>query len=260
MASSGQAKLFVPDSEPWDIWVAFDAGNASTIAHTEWQLLLDSYLVTDTTDGIYRFDYGAVTAADRARLQAYLDAMAATNPRSYPRAEQQAYWINLYNAVTIAVVLDNYPVKTIRTINGGLLNTGPWDTELIEVAGVPLTLNDIEHRILRPIWRDPRIHYAVNCASLGCPNLAAQAYTAANVDSLLDAGARAYINHPRGVSVSGERITASSIYDWYDTDFGGSETGLIQHWLEYAEPRLQAKLEGFAGKIRYDYDWSLNAP
>jgi len=229
LAIPGHTKLFETDIEPWDIWVPFDADNTGTIAHTEWQSLLDTYLVTDTVDGIYRFDYGAVTVADRARLQAYLDELAGIDPRNYPRAEQQAYWINLYNALTVSLVIDKYPVKSIRKIYGGLLNTGPWDTQLIEVAGVPLTLNDIEHRILRPIWRDPRIHYAVNCASLGCPNLAAEAYTAANTEQLLEQGAHDFINSSRGVAVIDNRITASSIYKWYDTDFGDGEAGHQQN-------------------------------
>jgi hypothetical protein len=260
LATTGHAKLFVPDIEPWDIWVPFDASNQQTIAHGEWQALLDTYLVTDTADGIYRFDYAGVSAKDQERLQAYINTLAHIDPQDYPRDEQLAYWINLYNALTVAVVLEHYPVKSIRKIYGGILNTGPWDTPLIEVAGVPLTLNDIEHRILRPIWRDPRIHYAVNCASLGCPNLAAQAYNAANAEQLLDAGARDFINSPHGVAFKNNRIEASSIYNWYDTDFGNGESGLLQHWLEYANPELAAQLEGFDGRISYDYDWSLNEP
>jgi len=248
----------VPDSELWEFWTPSDANNTSIILHSEWQALLDIYLITDTGDSIYRFDYAAVTRGDRERLRSYLAELASIDPRDFARIEQKAYWINLYNALTVEVVLANYPVKSIRKIDGGLFGTGPWNTQQIEVAGKQLTLNDIEHRILRPIWGDPRIHYAVNCASLGCPNLAAQVYTRENTEELLNAGASAYINHPRGVTVKDNRITASSIYNWYDIDFGASEQGLIQHWLQYAEPALAAQLESFAGKFRYSYDWALN--
>jgi hypothetical protein len=164
----------------------------------------------------------------------------------------------MYNALTVKVVLEHYPVKSIRKIYGGLFDTGPWNEPLIEVAGVALTLNDIEHRILRPIWRDPRIHYAVNCASLGCPNLAARVYSSANIEELLDAGARAFVNHPRGVDASGRRLTLSSIYDWYGTDFGATRDERLQHLRQYAEPELAAKLGAYEGRIRYDYDWRLN--
>jgi len=260
VVTSGQAKLFVPDLEPWDIWAVSDENNTDRIDHSEWQSILDTYLLSDTADGINRFRYAAVSETHRRRLQDYLDGLARIDPRIYPLAEQRAYWINLYNALTIQLVLAHYPVKSIRKIFGGILASGPWDEKLIEVTGIPLSLNDIEHRILRPIWRDPRIHYAVNCASLGCPNLATRAFTAANSEHLLDAGARAYINHPRGVSIHKDRLTASSIYDWYDTDFGDSMEGLRQHWLLYATPELKKQLGDYQGKIRYDYDWKLNRP
>ena len=259
-AATAEAKLFVPDNEPWDVWTPSNEDAPDRITHDQWQSLLGTYLSTDSDDGVYRFDYGAVTESDQQRLHAYLDKLAAIDPRDYRRSEQLPYWINLYNALTVAVVIEHYPVKSIRKIHGGLLGTGPWKKKLIEVTGVKLSLNDIEHRILRPIWRDPRIHYAVNCASIGCPNLAADAYTAENVNELLDAGARAYINHPRGVTVAKGRIVASSIFDWYDTDFGGTHAGLLEHWLEYANPELASKLQGFDGKFSFDYDWDLNEP
>ena len=257
-ATVGQATTFVTDIEPWGLWTASTESVTDAIAHEQWQALLDAYLRTDTADGIYRFDYGAVSKSDRQRLQAYLGSLTAIDPRNYPRSQQLPYWINLYNALTVAVVLEHYPVSSIRKIYGGLFNTGPWDETLIEVAGVGLSLNDIEHRILRPIWRDPRIHYAVNCASLSCPNLAADAYTASNVERLLDEGARAYINHPRGVAVAADRIVASSIYDWYQGDFGGSESALVTHWLAFAEQELAAALQAVDGRFSYQYDWNLN--
>ena len=128
------------------------------------------------------------------------------------------------------------------------------------MAEESLSLNDIEHRILRPIYGDPRIHYAVNCASLGCPNLAGLAYTATNTESLLEAGARAYINHPRGVELANGRLRLSSIYKWFKVDFGGTDERLLVHLRKYAEPELARQLAAYDGRIRYDYDWDLNAP
>jgi len=252
--------LFAPDSELWAIWNVADESSTATIDHGDWQQVLDAYLVTAGTDGINRFDYANITDGDRARLKRYIEQLAMTDPRTYPRAEQRAYWINLYNAVTVEVVLQYYPVKSIRDIGRGLLSSGPWKKQWVEVAGQPLTLNDIEHRILRPIWRDPRTHYAVNCASLGCPNLAARAYTAADIDSLLDEAARAYINHPRGVAFENGRLTLSSIYKWFDVDFGESDVAVLEHLAKYAEPELAGRLAGYGGRIRYDYDWRLNKP
>ena len=259
-STSGASKLFVPKLEPWDTWVAADESNTATIAHTDWQELLDSYLLTGTADGINLFDYRQVSDADRKRLQAYLARLADIDPREYARAEQLAYWINLYNALTVEVVLEHYPVRSIRKIYGGLLGTGPWNEPLIEVAGQPLTLNDIEHRILRPIWRDPRIHFVVNCASLGCPDLAAEAYTAANTEALMTAGAQAFINHPRGASFREGRLYMSSIFDWYDSDFGATQEERLDYLAGFARAELADRLRGYDGRIRYDYDWNLNAP
>jgi hypothetical protein len=261
ISATAAAKLFVPDLEPWDEWVVADASSTASIDHSLWQQILNLYLLTKTADGINRFDYAAVTAADRSRLQSYINEMAALDPRDYNRQQQKPYWINLYNALTVDVVLENYPVKSIRRINGGLLGTGPWNQQVITVAGIELSLNDIEHRILRPIWRDPRIHFAVNCASLGCPNLAADAYTFENLEALLEQGAHDYINHPRGVMFSDKGVLIlSSLFNWYDIDFGATREERLQYLAGYAEPELVAQMNNYSGKIKYAYDWKLNQP
>lgn len=250
----------VPKPDLWPVWQASDEDNAATIFHGDWQTLLDRYLDSDDPSGVWRFDYANVSAADRALLDNYLSALQALDPRTYSRAEQFAYWVNLYNARTVALILEYYPVRSIRKIEGGLFDLGPWNEPLLNIAGMTLTLNDIEHRILRPQWQDPRIHYAVNCASIGCPNLAPQAFTGANSEALLEAGARAFVNHPRGAGFERDRLILSSIYKWFRVDFGDSEAGVIAHLAQYAEPELKRRLTEHDGRIRYDYDWNLNAP
>ena len=258
---AGVAKA-APGSELLSTWEASVETNAAVIDHSAWQSILDTYL-TSHPSGINRFDYAALkaNAEDAARLADYLTSLQELDPRHYSRQEQQAYWINFYNALTVRVVADAYPVDSIRDIYQGWLPLGPWDDVHAEVAGMPLTLNNIEHGILRPIWRDPRIHYAVNCASHGCPNLSPTVYTAANTEALLEAGARAYINHPRGVSfVDDDFLLISSIYEWYVEDFGGTEKTVIDHLMQYAEEALAARLKTFSGSIDYEYDWNLNTP
>ena len=110
---------------------------------------------------------------------------------------------------------------------------------------------------MRPIWQDPRIHYAVNCASMGCPNLQPEAFTSANADELLDRGAREYAGHPRGADLSGGRLTLSSIYEWFSEDFGG-EAGAVEHIASFVRPAVARDLRAHTGRIRYGYDWSLN--
>ena len=244
-------------------WNVSDEANTALIDHGPWQALLAAYLAPHPS-GVNRFDYAALKGddADVARLNDYLDGLQALDPRTYARAEQHAYWINFYNALTVKVVTDAYPVDTIKSIHEGWLPlTGPWGDVHASVAGQDLTLDNIEHGILRPIWPDARIHYAVNCASIGCPNLATEVYTAANMERLLDAGAREYVNHPRGVDIVDEDfMVISSIYDWWILDFGNSDEGVLEHLVKYADDELAAKLKDFAGAIDYEYDWDLNQP
>jgi hypothetical protein len=249
-----------PDASPLAFWKP-RAGVCQTPAADDWNTLLKRYL-RPVPKGVNRFDYATLEASAPAQKQlaGWLAHMTVADVRGCAKPVQMAYWINLYNALTVKVVLDHYPVKSITKIHDGPLGFGPWDDPAATVLGQNLTLNDIEHRILRPYFKDPRIHYAVNCASLSCPNLAAEAYTAANLDSLLDAGARAYVNHPRGVAFDGADLRVSSIYHWYREDFGGSDAALIRHWMQYAQPALKAKLADFMGDIDHDYDWNLNQP
>ena len=179
---------------------------------------------------------------------------------NYNRAEQKAYWINLYNAATVDVIVARFPLKSIRDINisPGLLARGPWGAKLFSVEGERLSLDDIEHRILRPIWKDNRVHYALNCASLGCPNLQPEAFTADNTETLLERGALDFINHPRGVAIQKGRLQVSSIYVWFQEDFGGDAEGLMEHWQKYANPPARRCAGKIQRRLAHDYDWRLN--
>ena len=233
----------------------FNEASDVTIDHSAWDRFLSTYVST-TSDNRTIVNYAGVTEADRSSLQNYLESLQAVQVDGLNRAESYAYWVNLYNAVTVEVILDNYPLKSIRRLGFGL---GPWNRKLATVQGEKLSLNNIEHDILRVFWSDPRTHYAVNCASFGCPNLATTAFTAENTEQLLDQGARDYINHPRGTSVDDRgRVTASSIYKWYQVDFGDSEEGVLSHMRQYADDDLKSALEGKTDIRKFDYDWALN--
>jgi hypothetical protein len=237
-------------------------GSTKTVDHTAWTKLLQAY-VKPGTDGINRVDYARWKKNAQPALKTYLAMLQSEDPTSLDRAEQFAFWANLYNAKTIDIVLDAYPVKSIKDINlGGSLLTlvtgGPWKAKVLKVRGQDLSLDDIEHGILRPVMKDPRVHYSVNCASLGCPNLMTEAFTGDRLDAQLDAGARAYVNHPRGITVKDGKIEASSIYSWFQEDFGGNATGVLDHARKYANPELRAKLNGATTISEYDYDWRLN--
>lgn len=222
----------------------------------EWDELLDKYI--ETVDGVNLFNYGLVNSDDKAALDNYVEYLQGVTATKLNEKEQFAYWVNFYNALTVQIILNHYPVESITEISYGLLTYGPWKQELVEVEGLELSLDDIEHKILRPIFNDNRIHYAVNCASIGCPNLQTEAFKVANLDMLLDQGAKQYINHPRGVSVVNGELQLSSIFDWYAEDFGNNDAEIISHLLKFSDPPLKEKLSGLSEIESYHYDWALN--
>ena len=244
--------------EAWDIWEKHNPENTASIDHSKWDGILKKYISTDET-GLNLFAYGDVSEDDNALLKSYIEDMSKISISDHSRPVQFAYWVNMYNALTVTVILDNYPVESIRDIDtSGLFKNGPWGAELVQVEGETLTLDDIEHRILRPIWKDPRIHYAVNCASVGCPNLNKNAFTAANLEPMLEDGARQYINSERGFFVEDGDLIVSSIYKWFAYDFNNSEEGILNHLKKYANAEKLKELENINEIADTDYDWYLN--
>jgi hypothetical protein len=233
-------------------WQKHGPEASATVDHGAWARFLARYLVVDDA-GVHRLRYAAVSGADRRALADYLDALAATTVTELGRDGQLAFWLNLYNALTVAAVLEAYPVDSIRAVDD------VWWADRVTVEGRSLSLDDIEHGIVRPVFADPRIHYAVNCAAVGCPNLAAEPYRGDGLDAQLDAAARAYVNDPRGVRIGvGGAVTLSRIYNWFQEDFGGSEAAVLKHLRRYAEPDLAADLAAADGIASYVYDWALN--
>ncbi len=219
---------------------------------------LDRYLVTDTPDRIHRLRYGAVTPEDRGALEAWVAAQAQQGPGGLARDAQFAYWANLYNALTVVRVLRDYPVTSILDLKRWPWNFGPWDEDLITVQGVALSLNAIEHRILRPLFNEPRVHFALNCASLGCPNLLPQPFTGENLEAALQGALEAYLAHPRGIALEGEVLTLSSLFDWYRDDFPEGQDGLLAYLAAAAPEALGPSLRAYDGPIAFRYDWALN--
>jgi len=256
-----------PEAELWERWARFDDRSTARIDHSDWDAFLKRNVavhadghVDGHVDGINRVNYAGLSAADRALLKSYLERLTRVTISTHNRPEQFAYWVNLYNALTVQVILDHYPVQSILDIDisPGIFSAGPWGAKLVQVEGEELSLDDIEHRILRPIWQDPRIHYVVNCASIGCPNLSRTAFTTANTEAQLKRSAKEYINHPRGVAVTDGNVVASRIYEWYGSDFGKDEADIIAHFRRYAEAPLQAALVGKTDIDEYEYNWDLN--
>jgi hypothetical protein len=249
-----------PKAELWARWQKHDPASMLQIDHGAWDKFLKQTLIAPHPSGINRVRYENVSPDDQRLLQDYLRSLQAVAISRYNRNEQKAYWINLYNALTVHLIVSRYPVASIRDINisPGFFVRGPWGAKLATVEAEKLSLDDIEHRILRPIWRDHRVHYAVNCASLGCPNLQSVAYTGDNTEALLEKGAREFVNHARGVSIKNGKLQVSSIYIWFQEDFGPDAEALMEHWQKYASPVLANALEKYRGPLTHDYDWRLN--
>lgn len=247
-----------PQAELWPRWEAHDPSSSQTVDHSAFDAFLDEYLVTDHPSGVNRVDYAGVSDTDHRALQRYVDGLQDVQVSALNRDEQLAYWLNLYNAATVDLILDNYPVDSIRDLGEGVFSNGPWDDDLLVVEGEDLTLNDVEHRIIRPIWQDERIHYVVNCASIGCPDLQPVALTADNWEGVFEDAAIQYITHPRGVRFDRGRLVLSSIYDWYVADFGGDLAGVKDHVSNYLDAETAKRLLAHDGRVRYEYDWSLN--
>ena len=219
--------------------------------NTDFNLFLKKYVVEQ--NGIHLVKYAAVTDADKASLKAYVAKLSESGAPQGSKEEIMAYWFNLYNAETVNLILDNYPITSIRKIRS------PWKKKRLTVAGQSMSLNNIEHDTVRAKYDDPRVHYAFNCASIGCPNLKTSAWEAATLDADLDQAAKDYVASQRGVSVSDTgKVTVSKIYKWYKEDFGNNDRGILSHVEKYASPEKKAALKA-RGKIdKSDYDWSLN--
>ena len=235
-------------------WLSF--GDQTDVDHSEWTRLIGKWR-RKGPDGVARLDYGSAVEL-LYKVGDYVGRLAKMEPTKLSRDAAFAYWANLYNATTVMLVLADYPVKSIKHVRGGLFSLGPWGEKVHRIEGRKLSLDDIEHGILRPIWRDPRVHYAVNCASIGCPNLPAAAWTAATLDADLDKAAREFVNHPRAARVEKGRLHVSSIYVWFQKDFGGDDAGVIKHLRRYAKPELASALAGVKSIYRDHYDWALN--
>ena len=252
--------MAAPKSELWSYWSANQSQSSIKVDHQIWQALLSRYVLL-SDDGIHRVAYGEFDETAKAKLREYLDAMSRIAPTQLNRDEQLAYWINLYNAQTIQVVLDHPRKKSILSM-GPFFSLGPWDEPYLTIENKPVTLNDIEHRILRPIWQDHRLHYVLNCASIGCPNLSQTAYRATSIAQQMTDAQIAFLQHPRAISFTDRgELQLTSLFDWYLADFAPDVFGLLAY-LAVQRPDLAADLAAMAGnadaKINYVYDWDLN--
>lgn len=227
-----------------------EPSQASTVNHEIWADLLGKYVKPGGVD--YS---GFKTEEDR--LDQYLKVLEDSDPEKLYGNEQYAYYINAYNAWTIKLILSGYPkVGSIKDF--GTILKSPWQKKWVRINGEVITLDDVEHKILRPRFKDPRVHFAINCSAASCPPLRPEPYRGQTLDQQLDDSTRSFVNDENRYRLDGNNLFVSRIFKWFSEDFSD---GVLGFYLKYAEGNLKEKLAAQRGtlKVKYlHYDWSLN--
>lgn len=223
---------------------------ATTVDHSTYAALLMKYVDQGHVD--YRS-----FKKEEVKLDQYLKVLEKTTTKNLSRDEQFAFYVNAYNAWTIKLILSGYPgIKSIKEL--GSFIKSPWQKKICRIDEDVITLDHIEHNILRPRFKDPRVHFAINCAALSCPPLRSEPYLGSALDRQLDDAASGFINNPKRNYLSGDTLYVSKIFKWFAEDFNNDAIGFF---LKYAKEDMKKDLEAKKGniKIKYlHYDWSLN--
>jgi len=218
--------------------------------HSIYAALLEKYVKQG------HVDYRGFKAEEK-KLDQYLKVLEKTHSDNLSRNEQFAFYINAYNAWTIKLILSDYPtVKSIKDL--GSIFKSPWNKKICRIDGDVITLDDIEHNILRPRFKDPRVHFAINCAALSCPPLVSEPYLGSTLEQQLNHASTAFINNPQRNYLEDNTLYISKIFKWFSVDFDNDVIGFL---MKYAKENLKKELEAkrLKIKIKYlDYDWSLN--
>lgn len=228
-------------------------GKGSVISHDQWTVLLKKHV---GTDGLV--DYKGFLS-DKGELQSYLDLLSENAPsKTWTENDKIAYWLNAYNAFTIQLIINNYPLKSIKDLGGKkqiiFINT-PWDIKFFKIGDKTMTLNRLEHRILRSNFQEPRIHFALNCASLSCPKLRREAYAGSQLNEQLTDQAIEFLTDKSRNQISAEEVKVSAIFDFYGNDMvKWSGKTLIKYINQYSGVKIANDTE-----LKFlEYDWNLN--
>ena len=224
--------------------------NSRPISHEIWNNLTQKHVSESGQVNYMGFLEDSIT------LNSYLDLLSQNHPnkKNWSRDQQLAYWINAYNAFTVKLIVDNYPVKSIKDIKKGIpFVNSVWDIKFIKIENATYDLNNIEHGIVRKQFDDPRIHVALNCASVSCPKLRNEAFTSEQLEKQLDNQMKYFINNPMKNKITSNELQLSKIMKWYKGDFTKKEN-LIDLLNRYSDVQIGTNV-----KISYlDYDWNLN--
>lgn len=223
---------------------AFGGVGEPTFNHSKWHELVQKHV---SNSGNVNYDG---FQKDRAKLKEYLNELNNNVPNTnWSKNAIMAYWINAYNAYTVELILRNYPLKSILDINEGKA----WDLEFINLGNKKYSLNNIEHDILRKRFKEPRIHFAVNCASISCPKLYNSAFSEVDLEKQLEKLTKEFVNENSKNSISPNSIQISKLFDWYKEDFT-REGSVIEYLNKYSTTKINTD-----AKLNYkEYNWNLN--
>ncbi|HIF14190.1 MAG TPA: DUF547 domain-containing protein [Bacteroidetes bacterium] len=222
------------------------------VSHTPFTSLLKKHV---NDDGLINY---AGFVKDSTILKRYLKLLCKTEPNNkfWTEDDIKAYWINVYNAHTIFLIVKNYPVKSIKDLNPEAEDPGNniWQSRFIIIKGTPYSLDEIENRILRRDFNDPRIHFALCCASISCPVILKEAYEGKKINDQLEANTTRFINNEKENELKTDPIKISQIFNWYRDDFGGDRASVIKFINKYAKESIVPE----AAVDFKEYDWGLN--
>jgi len=222
----------------------FISGKTAVVAQPDyksWDTFLKKYVSTSGD-----VDYKSIKA-NKKELEAITKTFSATSVlTSWSTNDQLAFWINAYNVFTIDLIVNHYPIKSIQNLDGGK----PWDVKRITIGGKKYSLNNIENDIIRPQFKDARIHFAVNCAAKSCPPILNGAFFSKSLDEQLDTVTKKFINNTKYQNITSGKMTLSKIFDWYKVDFGDISAYINKH--------STIKVNNNTAVLYKEYDWSLN--
>jgi len=229
--------------------VKLDKSDSTAISHDKWTTLLQAHV----KDG--KLDYKGIIK-DSILFNEYITELESSLPNdaNWSQEEQYAYWINAYNAFTVQLIIQNYPVKSIKDIKGGVaFINSVWDIKFIKIEDQEFDLNNIEHGILRKKWEDPRIHFAVNCASVSCPALQDKAFTAPDLEAQLNQATRDFLYNKSKNDLDPDNPKLSPIFSWFKSDFTKG-----QSVIEFVNKYIDTPIKKSANVSKTEYDWNLN--
>ena len=237
----------------------FSEIHAFDFSHSAWTSVLQKYVVVKGPIGQVKY---RELKNNPSGLDAYLKQLQGVKEREFKgwnKQQQYVFWVNAYNAFTVKLIVDNYPVKSIKKL--GSLFRSPWKKRFFALLGKQRHLDEIEHDILRAQFSEPRTHFALNCASIGCPALLGEAYTAKKMERQLEQQTKVFLRDTSRNKISGKQVVVSKIFDWFKEDFAKNEQSVQKFIAPYItdDPAIQAKLRRGEFAISYStYDWNLN--